>query len=159
MVVQGNEPMHAYVLNKDIAGSVYVLFPIPGVSPTNPLYPGIRYRLPGQMGDSLVYWTVTSVGGREAIVTIASRAPLEELERVIAQIPRAAPGRPVRYGQVSPSALRGLRGIGRLTKEGTVTKETDRRLEEAIQALAERAKEKGDVWVWEAFLENPSSAH
>jgi serine/threonine protein kinase len=158
MVVQGNEPMHAYVLNEDIAGSVYVLFPIPGVSPTNPLSASVRYRLPGQMGDSLVYWTVTSVGGREAIVAIASRAPLEELERVIAHIPRAAPGRPVRYGQVSPSALGGLRGIGRLTKEGTVPEKAHRQLEDAIGALAERAKEKGDVWVWEAYLENPSPA-
>jgi len=156
IILQGNGPMHTYVLNEDATGNVFVLFPIPGVSPRNPLSAGIRHRLPGQMGDSLVYWTVTSAGGRESIVTIASRSPLDELERVIAQVPPASPGRPVRYGTVDPAALRNLRGIGGLVKGGTVAEETHRMLDETIRALGERAKATGDVWVWEAQLENPA---
>lgn len=156
IILQGNGPMHTYVLNEDATGNVFVLFPIPGVSPRNPLSGGIRHRLPGQMGDSLVYWTVTSAGGRESIVTIASRSPLDELERVIAQVPPASPGRPVRYGTVDPASLRNLRGIGGLVKGGTVAEETHRMLDETIRALGERAKATGDVWVWEAQLENPA---
>jgi len=156
IVLTGNDRMHTYVLNEDVAGNVFLLFPIPGVSPKNPLSAGARHRLPGQMGDTLVYWTVTSAGGRESIVTIASRSPLEELEHVIAQVPPASPGRPVRYGKVDPASLRNLRGIGGLVKGGAVSEETHRMLEETIRALGERAKATGDVWVWETLLENPT---
>jgi len=146
--------MHAYVLNEDTAGRLYVLFPISDVSPKNPLAADVAYRLPGQMGDSLVYWTVTSAGGREAIVAIASRTPLTELDSLLALTPHAAPGQPVQLG---PMALHNLRGIGGITKEGTATPETRRRLRETVEALARRANEKGDVWVWEAHLDNPAT--
>ena len=155
IMLEGNAPMHTYVLNEDATGKVYVLFPLPGVSPGNPLSADTRYRLPGQTGDSLLYWTVTSVGGRESIVTIASRAPLEELERVIARVPRVSPDAPIQYGTVDPAALHNLRGIGGIVTGGTVAEATHRMLDDAIRALGERAKTKGDVWVQEVQLENP----
>jgi eukaryotic-like serine/threonine-protein kinase len=158
MDFRGNEPIHTYVLNEDIVGKVYVLFPIPGVSPTNPLAASVPYQLPGRMGDSLVFWTVTSAGGREEIAAIASREPLEELERVIAQIPRAAPGRPVQYRELSARDLDNLRGIGGLKKEAAIPEDAHRRLDATIQSLSERAKKVGDVWVWTISLENPSQA-
>lgn len=154
IVLQGNGPMHTYVFNKDAAGSAYVLFPIAGVSPANPLSAGIRYRLPGQMGDSVLYWTVTSVGGRESIVAIASRTPIAEVEQLVAQVPPASTDRPVRRG-AEPSR-RNIRGIGGLVTGGTVSEETRRRLDETVRTLAERAKAKGDVWVWETEFENPA---
>ena len=155
IVLQGNDSMHTYVFNKDVAGKAYVLFPIPGVSPKNPLSAGVRYRLPGQMGDSILYWTVTSVGGRESIVAIAARAPLVEVEQLITQVPTASTDRPVQHGTES-SRPRDLRGIGGLVTRGTVSEETRRKLDETIRVLAERAKAKGDVWVWETEFENPA---
>ncbi len=155
MTIRGNGPMHAYVLNEDTAGRLYVLFPIPDVSPRNPLAADVGHRLPGQMGDSLIYWTVTSVGGRESIVAIASRAPLAELDSLIAVTPRATPGMPVELDSLD---LPRLRGIGGITKEGTTAPESRRWLKETIDGLAKRANGEGDVWVWEALLENPSSA-
>ena len=155
IVLQGNGPMYTYVFNKDAAGKAYTLFPISGVSPANPLSADVRYRLPGQMGDSILYWTVTSVGGRESIVAIASRAPLVEVEQLVAQVPPASSDRPVQRGTES-ARPRNLRGIGGLVKGGTVSEETRRRLDETVRALAERAKAKGDVWVWETEFENPA---
>lgn len=154
--LKAQEPMYTYVLNEDDAGAVYVLFPIPGVSPTNPLSPTVRYRLPGSMGDSLVYWTVTSVGGREGVVVIGSRTPLVELEEVVTRVPRAEAGRPLRFGRVDDSRLGSLRSIGGIVKEGTVAADTRRRLEETVRALDERRKERGDVWIWRANLKNPA---
>ncbi len=153
--LQPREPMYAYVLNEDDAGAVYVLFPIPGASPTNPLSSSIRYRLPGRMGDSLIYWTVTSVGGREEIVVIGSRAPLRELEEVIDRIPRVSERREVRFERVDPAALGRFRSIGGLAKEQANPGDA-RRLEDAIQALDERRKSAGDVWIWRAELANPA---
>jgi serine/threonine-protein kinase len=153
--LRAQEPMYTYVLNEDEAGAVYVLFPIAGASPSNPLSPTVRYRLPGRMDDSLIYWTVTSAGGREAIVVIGSRSPLRELENVIARVPRASNRRAIRFGRVDPSALGRLRSIGGLVKEGAPV-DTRRRLEEAVQALDERRKEQGDVWIWRASLKNPA---
>ena len=155
IVLQGNGPMHTYVFNRDAVGKAYVLFPIPGVSPTNPLSAGIRYRLPGQMGDSVLYWTVTNVGGRESIVAIAARAPLGEVEQLIAQVPAASTQRPLQHGTESVRP-RNLRGIGGLVTGGTVSEETRRRLDETVRTLTERAKAKGDVWVWETEFKNPA---
>jgi hypothetical protein len=155
IVLQSNDSMYTYVFNKDVAGKAYVLFPISGVSPGNPLSAGVRYRLPGQIGDSVAYWAVTNVGGRESIVAIAARAPLAEVEQLIAQVPPASADRPVQRGTES-SRPRNLRGIGGLVTGGTVSEETRRRLDETIRVLAERAKAKGDVWVWETEFENPA---
>lgn len=153
MTIHGNEPMHVYILNEDDAGKLYALFPLMGAVPRNPLSEDRAHRLPGQMGDSLIYWTVTSSGGRGSIVAVASRTRLAELDSLIAVAPHAEPGWPV---QVSPLALHSLRGIGGITKEGTATPETRRRLQDAIDGLEKRASEKGDVWVWETHLENPA---
>lgn len=149
------EAMYTYVLNEDEAGAVYVLFPIPGATPTNPLSPSVRYRLPGRMGDSLIYWTVTSIGGREEIVVIGSREPLRELENVLARIPSVSERRQVRFERVDPATLGQFRSIGGLAKERSNPGDV-RRLEEAIQALDERRKSEGDVWIWRAELANPA---
>jgi hypothetical protein len=156
MVLLGNDRMHVYILNQDAKGNVYVLFPIPGLTPSNPLESGIRYRLPGQIGDSLVFWSVTSSGGRESVVGIASREPLEELESVTKRLPRATRGRPVQYGAVDLDALKGLRGIGRLDTEATVRQDAFDQLNRAMDALKKRARNQGDVSIWTATLDNPA---
>jgi len=155
MDIQGSDSMTVYILNEDAEHNVYVLFPLRGVMPSNPLAPGTRYRLPGQTGDSILYWNVTSAGGREKVVTIAARDPLPSLEREIERFPRAAPGRRVTYGKMSPSVLHSLRGIGGLSAEGAPSSASRQALSEAIRALKERGGRTGELWVWEIQLENP----
>lgn len=155
MDIQGSDSMSVYVLNEDAKGQVFVLFPLRGVTPSNPLAPGIRYRLPGQAGDSVLYWNVTSVGRRETVVAIAARRPLRSLEQEIENFPRAVPGRPVTFGKMSPSALHSLRGIGGLSAESPQATGAGRGLSGALRALGERGGPSGDLWVWQIQLENP----
>jgi hypothetical protein len=147
--------MWVYVLNEDEQGEVFGLYPIPGLLPTNPLDGKSEHRLPGDLGGQVVYWNVTSAGGRESIVAIGSRAPLPDLEKVIADLPRATPGRPIRFGKVNPMALRTLRGLGSGTAMEPPRGEARRRLQAALEGLEARGKESGEIWVWSIELENP----
>jgi hypothetical protein len=146
-----NEPMYVTVLNVDAEGNSYVLFPIPGARPLNPLSRA-QLWLPGRMGDSLAFWTVTSRGGAEGIIAVGSRAPLPELESVIAQVPRAAPGRSIQYAPAKPRA-ESPRSIGGVVRE-KATADRSREIEDALRALAERERESGDVWVWRIALKS-----
>lgn len=150
--LSAKEPMHTYVLDEDEAGAIYLLFPIPGVAPGNPLPAAVPHRLPGRMGDSLLYWTVTTAGGREGITVIGSRSPLRGLEDVIARVPAAGLGSPVRLG--IGAANLGRRSIGGIRKEGAA-RETHRSLDEAIRALDARRRDAGDVWIWRVQLNDP----
>jgi serine/threonine protein kinase len=156
MLLEGSDSMYVYVLNEDRRGNVYVLFPIPGVAPANPLPPSVRHHLPGRLGDSLVYWNVTSAGGRESITAVASREPLEQWETLLRGFPRAVRGRLVTPNKVSPKVVRTLRGLGGISVEAQDASETSRRtIADAIRALEERRLRTGDIWIWTAELENP----
>lgn len=157
MSFESQAPVNLYVLNQDSQGEVWLLFPVPGLQPGNPLAATVAHRLPGQGGDSTTYWTVTSVGQRESIIAVGSREPLKELEDLVASIPPVASGRTVqRYPQVPPSVLERLRGIGGMEKKPTVSGKTRMKLDDAFRSLEERRKEKGDVWISRWTLRNPS---
>jgi serine/threonine protein kinase len=151
MEIRGNEPMYVYVLNDD-GKHTTALFPVPGLSPANPLAPTILNQLPGRREDTSFHWTVTNSSSRDRIVAIASRTPLEALERVIERIPRVQPGKPIRYGDVGKETLLQLRTIGAVEPDPVPSNQTRGEFDEALQSLAHRAKDKGDVWVWEADL-------
>jgi serine/threonine-protein kinase len=156
MILEGSDSMYVYVLDEDLKGNIFVLYPIPGVRPANPLPPGVQHRLPGQIGDSLAYWNVTSAGERESIITVASRGPLEQWEREIQRFPRAVRGKPVAPHRFSDETIRTLRGLGGITVEPPGAGQKSRRsLADAIRALEERRFETGDIWIWTAELENP----
>ena len=148
--------MHVYVLNEDEKGDAYVLFPA-GLDLRNPLPPGVRHRLPGRSGDRQMTWEVTSAGGREAFLVIASRHPLEDLERDIARLPRAEQGRPITYAPVSVGTLERLRGIGGLAPVEVLPAGTQSgRLAGIARSLAAKAARDRGIWTWEIELENPS---
>lgn len=154
MEVRGTEPMYLYVLDDDNEGSPFVLFPIPGLEATNPLKAGVRHQLPGRQNDSLAYWIVTNPAANERVIAIASREPLDELESVVRALPPAERGRPVRHARVGDEALSRLRGIGGIEVEPIQPEKSRDLLEQAIRGLTERGHQKGDVWVWEAKLQN-----
>jgi hypothetical protein len=154
MQVRGDERMHVYVLDTDREGEVYVLFPIPGAEPANPIEAHRTYRLPGTLADSSLLWDVTSAGGQETIVAIGARTPLPEIDSVLAKLPRVGRGRPVR---ISPDAIPRLRGIGGLSVGPPEPTPAARRwVEEMLRHLQERRAARGDVWLWQTQLENPA---
>jgi hypothetical protein len=150
-------PMHVYVLNEDRQGEMFVLFPIPGVEPTNPIQPNQVVRLPGTVSDSLVYWNVTSAGGRESVIAIGAREPIRELDSLFVYLPRAEPGRSIQSGPDATGPRSTLRGIGGLaTVPETRRDAARRRVEEMLPALEDRRAKRGDVWIWKTEVQNPA---
>ena len=45
---------------------------------------------------------MTSRGGREHFLVVASPAPVPEIESELARLPHATPDRPIRYAAVTP---------------------------------------------------------
>ena len=115
-------PLWLYLVNEDDHGRVYRLFPLDGVEPSNPL-PAGDFRLPGRIGGVEQDWVVTSEGGTESFLLVASRAPLPGLETALARLDGASADRQPRR----PSTASPLRGVGGLeasvaaTVPGTLT--------------------------------------
>jgi hypothetical protein len=145
--------MHVYVLNEDDQGNAFVLFPVPRLDVANPLPGGALHRLPGRVAGESIDWVVTSAGGRERFLVVASREPLRPLERQLAGVRASSPDHPIEYPQLSDETLSDLRGIGgtRPTAEapaGTL-------LGEIAAALAAVPGQSGGVWVQRVELVNP----
>jgi hypothetical protein len=154
--LQGIEPMHVYVLDEDREGEMFVLFPVPGVEPANPIQASRTVRLPGTVADSLVYWKVTSPGVRESLIAIGAREPIEELDSLLSYLPRVEPGRAVEMSASATSAARKLRGIGGLQTLPEAHRTTARRrIEELLPQLEDRRARRGDIWIWRTELANP----
>jgi hypothetical protein len=151
--IECGEQLHAYVLDEDGEGRVFVLFPVSGLDLANPL-PAGEVRLPGKRGGAPLDWQVTSAGGRETMLIVAARGPLATLESAVARLPRAAEGRPVVFAELDEGALRTLRGVGGFAP-GTAAKPASGTLADLARTLARRAQEKGDLWIRHITLENP----
>jgi len=157
MSLQGSDSMFVYILSEDELGQINVLFPIRGMSPVNPLAPGVTHRIPEGWANKQADWRVTSAGGKETITALASRAPLADVEREIDRFPKAQPGHPIEYPKIRADAFRSLRGIGGIEPEpGTDTGRSQRHLSDALKALARRQRGADEPWIWQAELENPT---
>jgi hypothetical protein len=156
--VKPGERANFYVLNADEEGNVYLLFPLPGLDPGNPLDADRTYHLPGSDApDSTFYWTVTNAGVQETIVAIAARAPLPDIERAIQAFPKAERGRPVLAHPLPTEALRHLRGIGGLTPAPKRrSDEVHHLINDMLRNLEARRDSTGDVWIWKTELKNPA---
>jgi serine/threonine protein kinase len=91
LVLRCEEPVWTYVINRDQAGSVYVLHPLPGFDKPNPLMPGVEHRLPGHHEGVTESWWVSSAGGDEEFIVIVSRGHRPELEAAVQALPHAGP--------------------------------------------------------------------
>jgi serine/threonine protein kinase len=154
--IEGRASMYVYVLDEDESRNPVVLFPL-GTEISNPLPAHARRRLPGNWHGVPHYWQVTSAGGEETILVLASRTPLRELEQEIDKFPRAhLPGDQPTYASLNPETLdRTLRGITNVVPgpEGQ-----DANKPSTLSALARilsspYAKAKG-VWVWSIQVVN-----
>lgn len=154
--LETTQPVYAYVLNEDEMGTAFVLFPA-GLDLENPLASGIRHRLPGRENGSQMTWEVTSIGGKEHFLVIASREPIRELEQDIARLPRAQRGRQVAYAPVSPESMQTLRGVGGLVPAVPASPATSgEQLAGIAKNLSAQAERSRGIWTWLLDLENPA---
>jgi len=119
MEVQGSEEMHVYVLNEDEMGRKYLLFPLQGLETGNPVPGGMRQHLPGVLDGEKQFWVVTSAGGTERFLLVASRDPVVALEQEIASYPEAKPGHPIEIASGPKVQLRGVGGVEGGGRPGT----------------------------------------
>ncbi|HEV2104921.1 MAG TPA: DUF4384 domain-containing protein, partial [Candidatus Eisenbacteria bacterium] len=144
-----------YVLDQDERGESYLLFPQPLFDTANPIVPDSTVVLPGPIGGRENAWTVTSRGGREHFLLVASPAPVADLEAELRLLPAARPGRPIRYAAVEPAALERLRGVGGVAPLPAPAKPAPNGAFERFAALAGRERGVRGVWVRQVTLENP----
>ena len=147
-----------YVLNEDERGERYLLFPQPLFDAKNPLPADSTLLLPGSIGGRENAWTVTSAGGREHFLIVASPEAVPELEAELGRLPAPEPGRPIRYAAVGAQAIETLRGVGGVTAVPP-SNEVRRASGSAFQrfrALAGRETGVRGAWVRQVALENPA---
>ena len=152
MDIEASDALHVYVLNHDLKGKTFTLFPRPDCDLKNPLAPG-RHRLPGRrISDGTpLDWQVDSAGGREQILIVASRTPLDFVEGAIARMPA---GR--QYAELPPEAALRLRGMGGVAPRASEEPPPDAaRLFEDIKRLADTGERATGIWIRQIDLENP----
>jgi hypothetical protein len=136
-----------YVLDEDESKKLFVLFPVEGLDVTNPLAGGVEHRLPGTRAGILHDWQVTSTGGREWILVIASREPLSPIENEIAAFPRADVSRPIEYREIPSEALSGWRGIGTMTESSASESSPSGTLAEIARRLHRSQESSPGIWI------------
>lgn len=137
--VKTDEPVHVYVINRDRAGRMFVLFPLAASVERNPLGPDQTHVLPGEVGGVKRQWRVDTAGGRESFLLIAARQPLQPLDHVIASLKE-------------PISREPLRGVGELSPAEPAP--GNAALAQVIDALQRSAKDDGDVWLEEIVVDN-----
>lgn len=147
-----------YIFNESKAGEFYLLFPLPGMEPKNPLSSG-THRLPGRRGRTALQWTVNSAGGgEERIIIVATRKPIIDIDELVKNARPASETADVIYPKLtSGPQLALMRGLGGLTAAEEDVDAADAR-GGRLRALAERldrtAGGSGDLWCRLITLKN-----
>lgn len=148
--IDATRPVHVYVVNQDERGESYLLFPLPGQPVSNPLAAGRTHRLPGDL-----YWEVTTAGGREHFLVVASPEPLGALEAVFATLPTpTVGGPPAPPTALSQEAVGQLRGVGGLSPRRGPGPTSD--LLKSAVGLSQEAESAKGPWMRQLTLENPA---
>ena len=147
---------HVYVLNEDERGESYLLFPQPLFDLRNPLPADSTLLLPGEMAGQPSAWTVTSRGGREHFLVVASLEPVAELEAELSRLPAPEPGREPRYAAIPAASIERLRGVGGVGPLSSEPSPSRAGVLERFQGLAGLERGVRGIWVRRVTLENPS---
>lgn len=154
--IRVSRPAWVYVLDEDERGERYLLFPQPQFEVRNPLPADSSFVLPGTVEGREYAWTVTSAGGREHVLVIASPSPIPEIEADLGRLPRAEPGRPIAYAPIGGASVELLRGIGSMTPSSPGAASPPPTLVfDRFRALAGRESDVHGVWIRQIVLENP----
>jgi hypothetical protein len=139
--VKLGSPAFVYVLDQDDTSRVTSLFPRADISLKNPLEAGKTHELPGDGHD----WEVTSRGGAERILVIASLTPLKEVEDALGAgglteelVTRSITRLKSRDASAPP---RGADGLARIVEE--------------MKRTGENGEESKGIWVRKITLRNP----
>ncbi len=150
--IEGSHSMYVYVMNEDTEGRSVVLFPLPELKIQNPLPPGTRHRLPGAVSGVPQRWAVTTAGGEETFIVIASLEQLTDMEHEIEKIPRAGSEAAIELNEESIGVLRGIGGLKPFPEGGPLPR---RPLTGIFASLSKESAKKSGLWIWEIRLENP----
>ncbi|MFC1572073.1 serine/threonine-protein kinase [Candidatus Eisenbacteria bacterium] len=153
---EASRAMHVYVLAEDDKGEAFLLFPIRGQAAGNPLPGNHRHRLPPDEDGNRFSWGVSSAGGTEHILIVASPDALGDFETTLAALPAPRqPGTPAAV-PLDQNALRGLRGIGHLVEIAPSDADESPRPAFALARQLAAGPERGrGIWVRQIDLINP----
>lgn len=101
-----------YVIDRDDQGEAYLLFPSPRLHPDNPLPPATAHTLPGTSDGRPFFWQITTAGGHEQLLVLASRERLKGLESLALALARPVENAALTFVRVPEAALDELRGMG-----------------------------------------------
>jgi eukaryotic-like serine/threonine-protein kinase len=154
--LEASTPVHVYVMTFDDRGESYLLFPVPGLKPGNPLAPGQGHRLPGSDGNDEILWQVTSVGGREHFLVFVNPTPLTAFEPMLKALPRPITGRKISYSRIPEDVIGQLRGVGGLVAANPARKPSGASpWFETVEQLRGDVETARGPWVRQLTLENP----
>ncbi len=144
-----------YVLNEDERGAAFLLFPQQSFDLANPLPADSAITLPGPVAGEENAWTVTSRGGREHMLVVASPAPVPEIEAELQRLPHARPGVPIQYASVPAPTIERLRGVGGVAPLPGDDAPKRAGLFDRFEDLAGRETGVHGTWVRQVTLDNP----
>ena len=148
---QASVPINLYVVNEDEKGESFLLFPLPGQHPTNPIEPSQQVTLP-----AATRWVVDKVGGREHFLVFASPDRLDSFEQVFASLPAPRENAPVQTARLEPGTIDRLRSVGGLTPE-TPKPGVGKGLSRLFTTPLTNAQETAHgLWVRQITLDNPT---
>ena len=157
---EATSPVHLYVVNEDERGEAHLLFPLAGFEPANPLQASRKYTLPGARDGAAFDWEVSSAGGRERLLVIASRERLTEVEADLLSLPQVGSGAGPRSVHLSTRAREAIRGIGGLQSRpqdaGAASETSPSRISELAAKLGAGAESASGIWVRELEFTNPA---
>jgi eukaryotic-like serine/threonine-protein kinase len=149
---EASREMHVYILAEDDNGEAYLLFPLPGHDLGNPLAGNQRHHLPPSQDGGSYNWGVSSAGGTEHLLIVASPEALTDFEATLSALPAPINSR-------SQQVMRGLRGIGYLVESKPARQvqqeQTGRSAFSMARSLAAGPEQGEGVWVRQVDLINP----
>jgi serine/threonine protein kinase len=150
--VQVSAPVYMYIVNEDDHGESYLLFPLPGLM-KNPL-PAGRHRLPGTLDGSEVSWRVSSTGGKEHFLVMASPTPpLPLFQKAFEALPPASFDKlAVRLSRDNLGVLRSVGGLALPTEPTSQQLHVTPTFAVALTGKEETAR---GVWIRQATVDNP----
>ena len=158
--LRASVPVHVYVIDEDDEGHAYALFPLPDLETKNPLPAETTVLLPGVDAERRQnYWSVTSAGGREHLMVLASPERLVEFEAEMMKLRRPEPGvNAMAIPDETMTRLRGTRGLGGLVQatRPAPAPEKASHLFEMAEKLAGAKEQVTGPWLRRVDLENPS---
>lgn len=150
MELRPSREAHVYVLNRDAAGEVNLLYPLPGYDSQNPLAAEINHELPGRRDGVRKAWLISSESGHEEILIVASPKPLDAFEESLRSLPAAGSDAERPALALGSSQVRELeRGIsGTLDlPEARPSDPAANSVFSAAERLGSTPTESGEIWV------------